>query len=52
MISYLFTVCPQPTNVFLFKGRHMICFSFSPLSYVPLSHKLRLQILTQKYNKT
>lgn len=52
MISYLFTVCPQPTNVFLFQGRHMICFSFSPLSYIPLSYKLHLQILTQKYNKT
>ena len=41
-----------PTNVFLFQGRHMICFSFSPLSCIVFSHKLLLQSLTQKCNKT
>lgn len=41
-----------PTNVFLFQERHMICFSFSPLSYIVFSHKLLLQSLTQKCNKT
>lgn len=30
----------------------MICFSFSPLSYIVFSHKLLLQSLTQKCNKT
>lgn len=41
-----------PTNVFLFQGRHMMCFSFSPLSYIVFSHKFLLQSLTQKCNKT
>lgn len=30
----------------------MICFSFSPLSYIVFSHKFLLQSLTQKCNKT
>ena len=44
--------CFNMPNVFLFQGRHMICFSFSPLSYIVFSHKFLLQSLTQKCNKT
>lgn len=36
--SVVFIISSQPTNVFLFQGRHRVCFSFSPFFCISFSH--------------